>query len=120
MKKLLLLAVCLFAHTCAAAVAENKLAFEVHQKDYRYSTEFEFYSDEEQFGYVAKSSLRLLKHLRDTYDVYDENGKVGVESKKDMKKRGIPSPNKADAVIMCFANINSGLNIRPDALKGLF
>jgi phage terminase large subunit len=31
------------------------------------------------------------------------NGKVKVESKKDMKKRGIPSPNLADAFIMSFA-----------------
>jgi hypothetical protein len=74
MKKLLLLLALLVAHTCADAAVDNKLAFAVHQKDYRYSTEFEFYSDDEQFGYVAKSSLRLLKHLRDTYDVYDENG----------------------------------------------
>ncbi|EAB1499788.1 PBSX family phage terminase large subunit [Salmonella enterica] len=34
---------------------------------------------------------------------YDNNGRVKVESKKDMKKRGIPSPNMADALIMCFA-----------------
>ena len=34
---------------------------------------------------------------------YDNNGKVRVESKKDMRKRGIPSPNKADALVMCFA-----------------
>lgn len=30
------------------------------------------------------------------------NGKVKVESKQDMKKRGIPSPNLADALIMCY------------------
>lgn len=34
---------------------------------------------------------------------YDSNGRVKVESKKDMKKRGIPSPNKADALVMCYA-----------------
>lgn len=34
---------------------------------------------------------------------YDNNGRVKVESKKEMKKRGIPSPNLADALIMCFA-----------------
>lgn len=38
---------------------------------------------------------------------YDNNGKVKVESKKEMKKRGIPSPNKADALVMCFAPIKS-------------
>lgn len=36
---------------------------------------------------------------------YDSNGRVKVESKKDMKKRGIPSPNKADAFIMAFADV---------------
>lgn len=46
--------------------------------------------------------------------VYDDNGKVGVESKKDMKKRGIPSPNKADAFIMSFATVEKGLNINLD------
>lgn len=39
---------------------------------------------------------------------YDNNGRLKVESKKDMKKRGIPSPNKADAFIMAFAKIKTG------------
>lgn len=34
---------------------------------------------------------------------YDGNMRLKVESKKDMKKRGIKSPNIADALIMCFA-----------------
>lgn len=34
---------------------------------------------------------------------YGKTGKTMVESKKDMKKRGIPSPNLADALVMCFA-----------------
>ena len=38
---------------------------------------------------------------------YAENGKVAVESKKAMKKRDIPSPNLADALIMCFAPIKA-------------
>lgn len=48
---------------------------------------------------------------------YDNNGKVKVESKKDMRKRGIPSPNKADALIMAFAPIQTGLNINPNILS---
>lgn len=51
---------------------------------------------------------------------YDSNGKVMVESKKDMKKRGIPSPNKADSVVIAFSKPNVGLNIDPNALQGLF
>ncbi len=50
---------------------------------------------------------------------YDGNGRVKVESKKDMKKRGIPSPNRADALIMAFAPVSSGLNINPNILNGL-
>lgn len=34
---------------------------------------------------------------------YDLNMRLKVESKKDMKKRGIASPNIADAFVMCFA-----------------
>lgn len=34
---------------------------------------------------------------------YDGNMRLKVESKKDMRKRGIKSPNIADAVIMCYA-----------------
>ncbi|MGJ0578502.1 PBSX family phage terminase large subunit [Xenorhabdus bovienii] len=50
---------------------------------------------------------------------YDNNGRVKVESKKDMKKRGIPSPNKADAFIMAFAAVNAGIRINPNALMGI-
>ncbi|MAL98276.1 MAG: PBSX family phage terminase large subunit [Alteromonadaceae bacterium] len=34
---------------------------------------------------------------------YDANGRVKVESKKDMAKREVASPNLADAFVMCFA-----------------
>ena len=50
---------------------------------------------------------------------YDQNGRVKVESKKDMKKRGIPSPNRADALVMAFAPVQGGLNINPKILSGL-
>lgn len=69
---------------------------------------------------IGKELEYLKAELSRPMIVYDDNGKVGVESKKDMKKRGIPSPNKADAFVMSFANINSGLNINPNALQGLF
>ena len=32
------------------------------------------------------------------------NSLIQIESKKDMKKRGVPSPNLADALVMCFAS----------------
>ncbi len=48
---------------------------------------------------------------------YDNNGKVKVESKKDMKKRGIPSPNMADSLIMAFAPlVKKPMRIDPSQL----
>lgn len=40
-----------------------------------------------------------------TYD-FASNGKHVVESKKDMRKRGLPSPNKADAFNLTFATMD--------------
>lgn len=34
---------------------------------------------------------------------YSSNGKIGLERKEDMRKRGLPSPDKADALAMTFA-----------------
>lgn len=48
---------------------------------------------------------------------YDNNGRVKVESKKDMKKRGIPSPNLADSLIMAFAPIHKPFHIPDEILQ---
>lgn len=50
---------------------------------------------------------KLIDELSTPKRDYDANGKVKVESKKDMAKREIPSPNIADALIMCFAPTES-------------
>lgn len=69
------------------------------------------------------SSLHELEYLTDELSRpqvdYDQNGRVKAESKKDMKKRGIPSPNRADALVMAFAPVQGGLNINPKILSGL-
>lgn len=44
---------------------------------------------------IAELSAPLLE--------YNADGLEKIESKKDMAKRGVPSPNIADALIMCFA-----------------
>lgn len=44
----------------------------------------------------------LMSELSTPLVDYDNNGRVKVESKKDLKKRGICSPNKADALIMAI------------------
>jgi hypothetical protein len=35
---------------------------------------------------------------------YDSAGRLLLESKQDMRKRGVPSPDEADAVALCFAD----------------
>lgn len=67
---------------------------------------------------LGKELEYLKAELSRPMVVYDDNGKVGVESKKDMKKRGIPSPNKADAFIMSFATVNQGITMTEDMLIG--
>lgn len=53
-------------------------------------------------GHLPDLAYLMAELARPRVD-YDKNGRVKVESKKDLKKRGIPSPNKADALVMCFA-----------------
>ena len=42
---------------------------------------------------------------------FDKNGRVMVETKKDLAKRDVPSPNIADAFIMAFAPLDSSLDV---------
>jgi len=34
---------------------------------------------------------------------YNSAGQLLIESKQDMRKRGVPSPDEADAVALCFS-----------------
>lgn len=45
----------------------------------------------------------LIDELSTPKRDYDQNGRVKVESKKDLAKREVPSPNLADALVMTFA-----------------
>ncbi|HEY8354547.1 MAG TPA: hypothetical protein VIK69_05970, partial [Methylophilaceae bacterium] len=38
---------------------------------------------------------------------YDSRGRIQIESKEDMRKRGLPSPDKADALMLAFAPAGS-------------
>lgn len=49
-------------------------------------------------NYLDALLIELSTPKRD----YDLSGKMKVESKKDMTKRGIKSPNLADAFVMCY------------------
>lgn len=51
---------------------------------------------------------KLITELSTPYRDYNEHGKVKVESKKDLLKREIKSPNLADAYIMAYAPREGG------------
>lgn len=50
---------------------------------------------------------RLTKELSTPLRDVDNNGRDKVESKKDLKKRGVASPNLADALVMAFVKPES-------------
>jgi len=54
---------------------------------------------------------KLIDELSTPRRDYDQNGRVKVESKKDLAKREIPSPNLADAFVMCFPPTARALDI---------
>lgn len=67
--------------------------------------------DTETMGKKALHKLQV--ELSSPRRSFDENGKVKVESKKDMKKRNVASPNIADALVMAFAgNVASSSPMR--------
>lgn len=45
------------------------------------------------------SQLASLKYK------FDSRGRIQIESKEDMRKRGLPSPDKADALMLAFADV---------------
>lgn len=53
-------------------------------------------------SFPADDDKTLSELINPTYD-FHSNGRIVVESKKDMKKRGVPSPNRADAFLLTFA-----------------
>ena len=53
----------------------------------------------------------LIDELSTPRRDYDGSGKVKVESKKDLAKRDVPSPNKADAFVMAFAQRDAGSTV---------
>lgn len=83
-------------------------------KTYRATQYSEDYREDELISLssgIETSTLECLKaELSRPRIDYDGNGRVKVESKKDMAKRGIKSPNLADAVVMAFAPTDKTLD----------
>ncbi|NHC63188.1 terminase [Paenalcaligenes suwonensis] len=54
-------------------------------------------------GGAIPDDQMLVDELTGPETVARLDGKIQIESKKDMKKRGLPSPNRADALCLSFA-----------------
>jgi len=54
---------------------------------------------------------QLKTELATPFRDYDKNGKVKVESKEDLKKRDVKSPNLADAFIMAYRNYKDAVGM---------
>jgi phage terminase large subunit len=50
---------------------------------------------------------KLIAQLSNVLHYTKENGKIAIESKADMAKRGVASPDRADALIMAFYPIGA-------------
>jgi hypothetical protein len=48
---------------------------------------------------------------------YDSSGRLVLESKQDMRKRGMPSPDSADAMALCFAEPEGSAIPRSSAIN---
>ena len=65
------------------------------------------YSDEELIS--IPNDGELIAELASPKKFYTETGKIKVESKQVMLKRGIKSPDKADALILAFLPSGAGI-----------
>ena len=55
-------------------------------------------------GQIAlEDDLELQKQLSYIKYEVDSRGRIGIETKEDMRKRGLPSPDKADALMLALA-----------------
>jgi len=77
------------------------------------------YKADELISICSKTpKLEQIKmELATPHREFDNNGKVKVESKKDLAKREVPSPNMADAFIMAYAPVSGSMTINPEALR---
>jgi phage terminase large subunit len=73
----------------------------------------ELISISSQFPLLAKLKAELSTPKRD----FDLNGRVKVESKKDLAKRDVASPNCADALVMCYTNMHKPMVISGNLLR---
>lgn len=75
---------------------------------YNAVTKGETFTADEMFSISSKIPLKMRNQLIDELSTplrdFDRNGRVKVESKDDLKKRDIKSPNVADAIVIASSH----------------
>lgn len=84
-KKSIISFFCLLQVSCFAARADNVDEYTVMQSDYRFSTVFDMYSNEQLMGSVEKS----IFHVREHYTLYDGDGKYVAQGIKSPFNLGL-------------------------------
>ena len=54
---------------------------------------------------------QLISELTSLRYSYDSSGRIRMESKDDMRRRGLPSPDKADALMLAFLETGGRLRL---------
>jgi len=75
------------------------------EKTFLHKNNIKYFPVEEMIS--IPSHVGLIEELSNPLMLHNDQGKIGIESKKAMKARGIPSPNYADALAYMFANSKS-------------
>ena len=87
---------------------EMRIRFE---RAYQHTQGIKSYSLDEMISIPNRASL--ISELSQPLVEYTDSGKIKIESKKQMKKRGIPSPNEAEALLLAFAPLKQVVSARP-------
>lgn len=83
------------------------------EKTYEHVNNLRKYPEEELIS--IPNDGELVSELASPKKMYTENGKIKVESKQAMLKRGIKSPDKADSLVLAFVPKAGGnQHIMPD------
>ncbi len=76
------------------------------EKTWEHVNKVRSYSDDEMIS--IENNSRLIAQLSSPKAIPTETGKIRIESKEQMLKRGVESPDEADAVVLAFLPKDGG------------
>ena len=90
--------------------AENWWALrERFRKTYRFVKKGDTRYDADELISIPQDQILITQLSQPTWQLTG-SGKIKIESKEDMRDRGVGSPDRADSIVMCFAPHNKVFN----------